>query len=258
MAQVFAFANQKGGVGKTTLSTQFAFFLQKKGAKVLFLDMDAQGNATDIFMEHEDFTGTSVADLFVDSDLDLNIVHTHSGIDLLGSYQEDDEYEVEALPMEKIANPTKWLTPVMDNYDYVVVDCPPGLGRLMVASLYFADYVIAPVRLSAYANRGLNGLFRTIYNLQDVNPNVNILGIAVNDYRDTRNQKDALEAIDEALPGLVFKTIVHTRTPIDEAGPMCMSIADLPRKPESLEKSIEELYSLFNEILDRVEEQKVN
>lgn len=135
MPTVIAFANQKGGVGKTTIATQFAYYLRlQKKKKVLFLDMDAQGSASETLNERNPIAGTTSQALFREELDGVNVDKTPRGIDLIGSNQSPEAYDVESLPLAQVLNPRKWLAPILGNYDYVVIDCPPSLGRRLAVA----------------------------------------------------------------------------------------------------------------------------
>lgn len=253
MPIVIAFANQKGGVGKTTLAAQFAYFLRlKKNKKVLFLDMDAQGSATETLMNGKPLTGSSTQLLFEDAPCDLKIDQTERGIDLLGSTQNPEAYDVEALPLPRILNPKKHLNKHLEAYDFVVVDCPPSLGRRLAASLILADFVVCPIKLSGYAVSGLKNLFNTIIEIKkNANRHLNILGIAVNEYQDNAVQRDALAAVNEALPNQLFDQRIRSRSPIDIAsrGKPIFEVRNGHR-------AAEEMKYLFEEMLKRIKAHK--
>lgn len=246
---VVAFANQKGGVGKTTLSTQFAYFLTTKlEKKVLFIDMDAQASASETLLEGEKYTGTTSQDLFSPNLGEVKVQTTPRGIDLLGSTQSPDGYDVEALPLERVLLPKKWLEPILGNYDFVVIDCPPSLGRRLAGSLIVADNVVCPVKLSGYSVSGLKSLFTTIIQLKKrSNKKLRILGIAVNEFQDTAAQRDAKILVDRALPNYLFTTNIRSRSPIDVA-----SRGKPIQEVRNGQRASEELESLFREILTRL------
>lgn len=252
MATVIAFANQKGGVGKTTFATQFAYYLQlDQKKKVLFIDMDAQGSASETLLEGNFYEGMTSEKLFNDEQPELKIQQTPRDIDLIGSDQSPDGYDVEALPLPQVLNPKKWLESKMDEYDYVIIDCPPSLGRRLVGSLFLADYVICPIKLSGYAVSGLKNLFSILLQVQtDLNPNLEILGIAVNEYQNNAVQRKALALVDEALPGYILNTKIRSRSPIDDAsnGTPIFEVRNGHR-------AAEELKALFEEILTRIASQ---
>lgn len=250
MCKVIAFANQKGGVGKTTFSTQLAYYLATVlNKKVLFIDMDAQGSASETLLEGNDFDSTTSDELFNNELPELKIQKTPHGIDLIGSNQSPDGYDVEALPIEHTANPKKWLAPVLDNYDYAVIDCPPSLGRRLLGSLIISEFVVCPIKLSGYAVSGLENLLGTLIEIQNnFNGDLKILGIAVNEFQDTAAQRDALEAVSNALPGFVFDCKVKSRSPIDLA-----SRGAPIHEVRNGMKAAQEMKALFDEILNRLE-----
>ena len=249
MTTVIAFANQKGGVGKTTLTTQFAYYLQlKKRRKVLVIDMDAQGNATGTLLAGEKLTSTNTQDLFDEDTSDVTVQKTPRGIDLIGTNQSPEAYDVESLPLEKVLNPQTLLTPVLSKYDFVLIDCPPSLGRRLTAALILADYVVSPQKLSGYAVDGVQNLFATILEIQKgPNPNLKILGVAINEWKDTASQKETLAAIEEALPGYVFKHMIRSRAPFDVAARGCPV-----GEARGGTRASEEAKALFDEILRRI------
>lgn len=251
MATVIAFANQKGGVGKTTFSTQLAYYLATvHGQKVLFIDMDAQGSASETLLEGKEYKATTSDQLFEAEQPDLQIQETPRGIDLIGSNQDPAGFDVEALPIEHVAYPQQWLESILSNYDYVIIDCPPSLGRRLVGSLGIADYVVCPIKLSGYAVSGLKNLLSTLMEIQNnFNQELKILGIAVNEYQGNAAQRDALEAVSNALPGLVFDNKVRSRSPIDLA-----SRGAPINEVRNGHRASAELQALFDEILSRISE----
>lgn len=250
MATVIAFANQKGGVGKTTLSTQFAYHLAlKEHHRILFLDMDAQGSATETLLEGIDFEGTVSQELFSDYLEDICVQPTPRGIDLIGSLQTPEAYDVEALPLHQVLNPTKYLSAsLLDHYDYAVIDCPPSLGRRLAASLVLADFVVCPIKLSGYAVSGLKSLFSTIVQIKNSsNERLQILGVAINEFQEDAVQRDALAAVSAALPGYLFNQKIHHRSPIDIA-----SRGKPVFEVRNGQRAASELENLFSEMLSRI------
>lgn len=249
MATVIAFANQKGGVGKTTLTTQFAYYLKlRKGKRVLVIDMDAQASATQTLTEGGEQEGTRSDSLFDKTLKTLDIQETPHGIDLIGSRADADAYDVDALPLERSLNPRKHVKEIADDYDYILIDCPPSLGRRLVAALIMTDYVISPIKLSGFAVTGLVSLGQTIEDIrQQLNRRMKFLGVAINEFVDNGPQRSALAAVREQVPGLLFKTIIKFRAPIDQASdgmPVSSARNGL--------RAAKELGDLFEEILARI------
>ena len=215
-----AFANQKGGVGKSTICTQTAFFLAgKMGKKVLVIDADAQGNSTSTLLQRAEPTGTFSHQL-LDPDLEsVEIMRTpHENIDLIGSPRNSDEgYDAEALDLELVTLPAERIAQFEDQYDYILIDCPPCLGRKLLSALVMTQFVVCPVKVSGYALEGLEGLFRTISRVQEFNEDLNVVGAIVNEYDGGASHKLALEELRAQTPGLIFDNMLRHRPPIDAA-----------------------------------------
>lgn len=138
MGKVIAFANQKGGVGKSTLTVQAAFYLRKhRKKKVLVIDIDSQGNTTESLTQGQPYTATSSAALFEPNLEELGIFDdTPYGVDLIGSEPNSNEgYDIESRELDVIRNPAANIQALKDAYDYILVDCPPSLGRKLLGGL---------------------------------------------------------------------------------------------------------------------------
>lgn len=218
-----AFANQKGGVGKSTFCTQVAFYLALRDKKrVLVVDMDAQGNSTSTLLkqeENQELTGTETNALFALDTTSIEPMHLQCGIDLIGTRKNDRlSYELEAVDLERAVFPKQYIDSIADQYDYILFDCPPSLGRKLISVLLATEYVVCPVKLSGYAVDGLEGLFQTLFDIQgEFNPNLKILGAIINEYDRSNSHNEALALVREAIPNLIFKSIVCHRSPIDTA-----------------------------------------
>lgn len=220
MAAIIAFANQKGGVGKSTMTVQGAFyFALKKHKKVLVIDMDAQANSTSTLLAGDELTSTKSEELFKE-DLEIQVQKTKSGVYLIGSSLTGNEgYDAESLPMEAAANPALNIAKIRDDFDYILLDCPPALGRRLISALFAADCVVSPVKLSGYAVEGLSRLFNTMLSIKETyRPELKILGVIVNEFDGSATHKRALQDVKNALgEDLVFKSILRHRPPIDTA-----------------------------------------
>lgn len=132
MGKVIAFANQKGGVGKSTLTVQAAFYLRKhRKKKVLVIDIDSQGNTTESLTQGQPYTATSSAALFEPNLEELGIFDdTPYGVDLIGSEPNSNEgYDIESRELDVIRNPAANIQALKDAYDYILVDCRLPLGE---------------------------------------------------------------------------------------------------------------------------------
>ena len=248
MTTVISFANQKGGVGKTTFSCQLAYYLRlKKRKKVLLIDMDAQGNSTGTLLGDDAFDCTNSEELFEDELSNVRVQKTPRGIDLIGTQPTAQAYDVEALPLEKVMNPQANLAGILPHYDFVIIDCPPTLGRRLTAALVLSDFVVSPQKLSGYAVAGITALFDTISQIQSgPNPDLQMLGIAVNEWKDTAAQKETLEALKNYLPEDVFKNKIRDRAPYDAA-----ARSTPVWETRGGARAFTELKALFDEILSK-------
>lgn len=226
MTKVISFANQKGGVGKSSTCIQLAFFLAEKKKKVLVLDFDGQGNTSSRLAPRTDFegetevlfSGTKTAELFND-DCDVQVMNCRNGIDLIHTPKNDPElFEMEAIPLDKALNPSKNLSDILSQYEYVLIDCPPSLGRKLVAALIISTHVVCPVQLSGFAVDGVEGLLNTIIGVQQsYNRNLEISGILINNMDKSVNHDKALKQLKDTVPELLFNNIIMHRPPLDSA-----------------------------------------
>lgn len=183
MGKIIAFANQKGGVGKTTSAVNIAASVGILGKSVLLIDLDPQGNTTSgVGINKKNLKSTSYELLIDEIDAAQAIMETEfknlsvipSNISLAGAefdlYQLDNrEYRLK-----------KQLEAVKDNYDYIFIDCPPSLGMITVNALAAADAVIIPMQCEYYALEGLSQLMITIRKIKQLyNPELEICGILI-------------------------------------------------------------------------------
>lgn len=183
MGKIIAFSNQKGGVGKTTTCINMSAFLAKKGYKVLIVDLDPQGNAsTGLGIEKKDIListyGVLVDEAEPSKAIKPSVVENldvlPSNIDLAGA-------EVEMVYVsEREFCLKKALTKVRDNYDFIMIDCPPALGLLTINALTAADSVIIPIQSEFFALEGLSQLMNTFkLIIRKLNPTLEIEGVIV-------------------------------------------------------------------------------
>ncbi|PJE78306.1 Sporulation initiation inhibitor protein Soj [invertebrate metagenome] len=220
--KILAVANQKGGVGKSFTCLQTAFYLKTKlRKKILFIDFDAQGNSSSRLIGQgiEGEIGTHVSELFNRKLKKVEVTKTAWGIDLLYTPKNDPKlFDIESIPLEEALYPRDHLKDILSQYDYVIIDCPPSLGRKLLAALSMATHVLCPVKLSGFAVDGVEGLLTTVIGVQkSYNPPLKISGILINDMDKSVSQSKALDTLKKAVPGLVLKNIIKHRPPIDTA-----------------------------------------
>src|SRR4051794_37254220 len=212
MGTVYAIANQKGGVGKTTTAVNVAACIAEAGFRTLLIDIDPQANATlglgaakDIEPNIYDVLACHCAleDAECDTAIELlKLVPAHP--DLAGANVE--------LPREPGSEMRlrAALAGVRERFDYVLLDCPPSLGPLTVNALVAADRVIVPVQTEYFALEGLAGLLDTLALIQrELNPRLTIAGmlLTMHDGR-TRLARDVEREVREHFPALVFDTVI--------------------------------------------------
>jgi chromosome partitioning protein len=207
-ATVIAFANQKGGVAKTTSTLNLAAALAEEGHRVLCVDMDPQGNLTMSQGLNPDSIERSMFDVLVHR-LPLENVITNAEIDLAVSSIDLAGAELALSSMigrERALE--KALIPMKGQYDYVLIDTPPSLGLLTINALVAADHVIVPVQCEYLSLRGLVQLENTLAMIREnLNPNVSIMGILPTMFdRRTLHAREAVEILEENFGDLVFKT----------------------------------------------------
>jgi chromosome partitioning protein len=221
MGTVYAIANQKGGVGKTTTAVNVAACIAEAGYRTLLVDMDAQANATvglgcpkDLRPNVYDvLAGTApAADALVATGIDgLSLLPAHP--DLAGASME--------LPREP-GSETRLrdaLRDIREHFAYTLLDCPPSLGPLTVNALVAADRVIVPVQTEYFALEGLAGLLDTLGLVQrELNPRLAVAGmlLTMHDGR-TRLGRDVEREVREHFPDLVFETVIPRNIRVGEA-----------------------------------------
>lgn len=222
MVKIIAVANQKGGVGKTTTSVNLAASLAATRHKVLLLDLDPQGNATMGCGVEKKTAETTTYDVLNHS-VRLRqaiVARPELGLDLLPANADLTAAQVELLPRvgrERLL--TEALSECRDDYQYVLIDCPPSLNILTLNALVAADSVLIPVQCEYYALEGLSDLMDTLRNIQaTVNPQLAIEGL-LRTMHDTRSRL-ATEVSDQLLSHFgdkVFRTVIPRNIRLAEA-----------------------------------------
>jgi chromosome partitioning protein len=220
MSTVYAIANQKGGVGKTTTAVNVAACIAAAGYETLIVDVDPQGNATVGLGVERDGPGlyevlggdVPAGDVIRPTNV-ANLAILASTPDLAGA-----NMELPRLPGSE-TRLREALAPVRDRYAFVLLDCPPSLGPLTINALVAADRVIVPVQTEYFALEGLAGLLDTLSLVQrELNPRLTVAGmlLTMHDSR-TRLAQDVEREVREHFPSLVFDTVIPRNVRLGEA-----------------------------------------
>ena len=211
LQRVIVFANQKGGVAKTTTTLNLAVAFKEKGFRVLVVDLDPQGNLTMSQGMNPDSIERSMFDVLVHRLPISEIIHTAevdvavSSIDLAGAELALSSMIGRERALEKA------LVEVRDSYDFIMVDTPPSLGLLTINAFVAATGVIVPVQCEYLSLRGLVQLENTLAMVREnLNPDVKIEGILPTMFdRRTLHSREAVEILEESFGELVFKTRIR-------------------------------------------------
>ena len=222
MGRIIAIANQKGGVGKTTTAINLSACLAEAEKRVLTIDMDPQGNTTSgLGIDKNNCENTIYQLILGECSFDEALIHTEfEYLDLIPSNVNLAGAEIELLNIENreyvLHNE---IEKIKDNYDFIIIDCPPSLNMLTVNALTAADTVLVPIQCEYYALEGLSQLIHTIELVQErLNPKLEIEGVVFTMYDARTNLSlQVVENVKGYLHQNIYKTIIPRNVRLAEA-----------------------------------------
>ena len=256
MGRTIVIANQKGGVGKTTTSINLSAALAEQGQKVLVIDMDPQGNTTSGLGVEKDEVENTVYELLLgectiqecmQKGIFENLSILPANINLAGA-------EIELISAENKEYLLKnTLDEVKDQYDFIIIDCPPSLNLLTINSMCAGDTVLVPIQCEYYALEGLSQLMHTIDLVKErLNPNLEMEGVVFTMYDARTNLSlQVVESVKNNLNQKVYKSIIPRNVRLAEAPSYGMPITKYDKRSTGAES-----YRLLaEEVIHRGEEE---
>lgn len=222
MGKIVAVFNQKGGVGKTTTNVNLSASIGKMGKKTLVLDLDPQGNTTSGYGIDKSTLENTIYEVLVDrvSIKDAIMKTEFDNIDLVASATELAGAEIELTSMENREFILKnALKDVVDEYDYIFIDCPPSLGMLTINCLTAVNSVLIPIQCEYYALEGVSQLMETIKLIKgSLNPELEIQGVVLSMFDGRANLSiQVVEEVKKYFRGSVYTTLIPRNVRLAEA-----------------------------------------
>lgn len=222
MSRCIAIANQKGGVGKTTVTINLGAALAAQGKRVLVIDMDPQGNTTSGFGVDKEAQSKTAYELLLGTATAAEcLIHLEeAGVDLLPANVNLTAAEIELIDVDgKEYVLKKEIDRLRDSYDFLLIDCPPALSMLTINAMTTADTVLVPIQCEYYALEGLSQLVKTIDLVRErLNPALDMEGVVFTMYdARTRLSAQVVDNVRDHIREHVFKTIIPRNIRLAEA-----------------------------------------
>ena len=240
MGRIIAIANQKGGVGKTTTAINLSACLAEKGKKVLAVDMDPQGNMTSGLGVDKDEIDQTVYELIIGEAAIEDVIYKEAreNLDVLPTSIDLSAAEIELIGVDnKEFIIREHIQKVKENYDYIIIDCPPSLNTLTINAMTTADSVLVPIQCEYYALEGLSQLMHTINLVRErLNPNLVMEGVVFTMYDARTNLSlQVVENVKDNLNQNIYKTIIPRNIRLAEAPSYGMPINEYDSKSKGAE-----------------------
>ena len=255
MGRIIAISNQKGGVGKTTTAINLSACLAEKKKKVLVVDIDPQGNTTSGLGVDKSKVEHSTYDLLLGETTVWEAIYPSvvEGLSVIPSERELAGAEIELIGIpEKEYILKNQIEKVKENYDFIIIDCPPSLNTLTVNAMTTADTVLVPIQCEYYALEGLSELMYTIDLVKSrLNPKLEIEGVVFTMY-DARTclSLQVVENVKDNLHQNIYKTIIPRNVRLAEAPSHGLPI----NMYDSKSAGAEGYRSLADEVIERMED----
>lgn len=222
MGRVIAIANQKGGVGKSTTTINLGSCLAEMGKSVLAIDIDPQGNTTSGLGVDKNKSEHTLYELLLGEETiqQCIIPNIQESLSLIPSNMELAGAEIELIGIDnKEYILKKAVEDIQDEYDFIIMDCPPSLSMLTINAMTAADSIIVPIQCEYYALEGLSQLIHTIQLVQDrLNPKLEIEGVVFTMYDARTNLSlEVVENVKDNLKQNIYKTIIPRNVRLAEA-----------------------------------------
>ncbi|MCI8581864.1 MAG: ParA family protein [Dorea sp.] len=222
MGRIIAIANQKGGVGKTTTAINLSACIAEKGKKVLAVDMDPQGNMTSGLGLDKEQIEKTVYDLIIGEASIEEVIYKNvlENLDMLPTGIDLSAAEIELIGVENKEYIIRdEVHKVKDNYDFIIIDCPPSLNTLTINAMTTADSVIVPIQCEYYALEGLSQLMHTIDLVKErLNPSLEMEGIVFTMYDGRTNLSlQVVENVKDNINQNIYKSIIPRNIRLAEA-----------------------------------------